>query len=302
LSEQDPPRRHLRLVRPEDSTGAGRETELPPDGAPEAADLRPRFFPPDTFSGLFDLTGRVAMIAGGGGGIGGAMAQAFADFGARIVIADVDLRAAEETAHACARPSAAPPLAVGLDITNYEMVNEVIAEIEGETGSIDILVNSAGINILRPFTEYTPGEWARIIDINLTGVFYVSQAVARGMLNRGYGRIITLGSVSSLLGHPFHAPYAATKGGIAIMTKAMATEWATKGITVNAIGPAYTLTGLVTDYIADPADRARLTATIPMGRLGVPEDLVGAAVFLASEAGRFMTGQTLYVDGGRTAD
>ncbi len=86
------------------------------------------------------------------------------------------------------------------------------------------------------------------------------------------------------------------------MTKAMATEWATKGITVNAIGPAYTLTGLVTDYIADPADRVRLTATIPMGRLGVPEDLVGAAVFLASEAGRFMTGQTLYVDGGRTAD
>jgi NAD(P)-dependent dehydrogenase (short-subunit alcohol dehydrogenase family) len=251
---------------------------------------------------MFDLSGRVALVAGGGGGIGGAIAQAFADFGARVVIADVDLRAAEEIANACARPNIAPPLAVGLDITNYEMVNEVIAEIEGETGSIDILVNSAGINILRPFTEYTPAEWSRIININLTGVFYVSQAVARGMLNRQYGRIITLGSVSSLMGHPFHAPYAATKGGIAIMSKAMATEWATKGITVNAIGPAYTLTGLITDYIADPEDMARITATIPMGRLGVPEDLVGAAVFLASEAGRFMTGQTLYVDGGRTAD
>ena len=302
MSEQDPPRRHLRLVRSEDSAGDEGGSEQNGDESSSLTELRPRFFAPYTFTTLFDLTGRVALIAGGGGGIGGAIAQAFADYGARIVIADVDLRAAEETASACARPSTAQPLAVGLDITNYEMVNEVIAEIEGETGSIDILVNSAGINILRPFTDYTPAEWSRIININLTGVFYVSQAVARGMLSRSYGRIITLGSVSSLLGHPFHAPYAATKGGIAIMSKAMATEWATKGITVNAIGPAYTLTGLITDYIADPEDLARLTGTIPMGRLGVPEDLVGAALFLASEAGRFMTGQTLYVDGGRTAD
>jgi gluconate 5-dehydrogenase len=301
LSDQDPPRRHLRLIRPEDSAAADAAASSGGESL-SVTDLRSRFFAPGLFESLFDLTGRVALVAGGGGGIGGAIAQAFADFGARVVIADVDLRAAEEIANACARPNIAPPLAVGLDITNYEMVNEVIAEIEGETGSIDILVNSAGINILRPFTDYTPAEWSRIININLTGVFYVSQAVARGMLNRQYGRIITLGSVSSLMGHPFHAPYAATKGGIAIMSKAMATEWATKGITVNAIGPAYTLTGLITDYIADPDDMARITATIPMGRLGVPEDLVGAAVFLASEAGRFMTGQTLYVDGGRTAD
>ena len=301
MSEQDPPRRHLRLVRSEDAAGDDPGAEASDDDG-TVSELRPRFFAPYTFSNLFDLSGRVALIAGGGGGIGGAIAQAFADFGARIVIADVDLRAAEETANACARPAAAPPLAVGLDITNYEMVNEVIAEIDGETGSIDILVNSAGINILRPFADYTPAEWARIIDVNLSGVFYVTQAVAHGMLNRRYGRVITLGSVSSLLGHPFHAPYAATKGGIAIMSKAMATEWATSGITVNAIGPAYTLTGLITDYIADPDELARLIATIPMGRLGVVEDLVGAAVYLASEAGRFTTGQTLYVDGGRTAD
>lgn len=301
MTEQDPPRRHLRLIKPDESTGEQPAGEsVSGEQAPQP--LHPRFFAPGYFANFFDLTGRVALIAGGGGGIGGAIAQAFADFGARIVIADVDLRAAEATAQACARPSIPAPFAVGLDITNYEMVNEVVAEIEGETGGIDILVNSVGINILRPFTDYTPAEWRRIIDTNLTGVFYVSQAVARGMLARSYGRIITLGSVSSLLGHPFHAPYAATKGGIAIMTKGMATEWAPKGVTVNAIGPAYTVTSLVTDYIADPADRARITATIPMGRLGLPEDLVGAAIYLASDAGRFTTGQTIYVDGGRTAD
>lgn len=300
MTEQDPPRRHLRLIKPDETASKRPAGEASGEQAPQP--LRPRFFAPGYFANFFDLSGRVALIAGGGGGIGGAIAQAFADFGARIVIADVDLRAAEATAQACARPSIPAPFAVGLDITNHEMVNEVVAEIEGETGSIDILVNSVGINILRPFTDYTPAEWRRIIDTNLTGVFYVSQAVARGMLARGYGRVITLGSVSSLLGHPFHAPYAATKGGIAIMTKGMATEWAPKGVTVNAIGPAYTITNLVTDYIADPADRARITATIPMGRLGLPEDLVGAAVYLASEAGKFTTGQTIYVDGGRTSD
>lgn len=302
MSEQDPPRRHLRLIRPEETPGNDLAADESAGAATSPAQLRPRFFAPGFFSNFFDLTGRVALVVGGGGGIGGAIAQAYADFGARIAIADVDIRAAEETAQACSRLGAPAPLAVGLDITNYEMVNEIVAEIEGETGGIDILVNSAGINILRPFTGYTPAEWSRIISINLTGVFYVSQAVARGMLNRRSGRIITLGSVSSLMGHPYHAPYAATKGGIAIMSKAMATEWAENGVTVNAIGPAYTLTGLVTEHIADPADRARITATIPMGRLGVPEDLVGIAVYLASEAGRFTTGQTIYVDGGRTAD
>ncbi len=169
-------------------------------------------------------------------------------------------------------------------------------------GRIDILINSAGINIRRAVIDYTPAEWHKIIDVNLSGVFFVTQAVARGMLDRGYGRVITLGSVSSLLGHPHHAPYAATKGGIAIMTKAMATEWAPTGVTVNAIGPAYTVTGLITELIEDAATNQAIVDTIPMGRLGRPEDIVGAAVYLASDAASFVTGTTLYVDGGRTAD
>jgi NAD(P)-dependent dehydrogenase (short-subunit alcohol dehydrogenase family) len=250
---------------------------------------------------MFDLAGRVALVSGGGGGLGAAIAAGLADFGARLAIADLDIEAATRAARMCDRPGY-ESLALSLDVTNPVMVQDVVDEVEDLCGRIDILVNAAGMNIRRPATEYTPEEWLRVINTNLSGVFYVTQAVARVMLPRGYGRILSIGSVSSLLGHPYHAPYAATKGGIAIMTKSLATEWAPRGITVNALGPAYTETGLTRDFLKDPERRQRITATIPMGRLGTPEDLVGAAVYLCSDAARFVTGQTLYIDGGRTAD
>ncbi|MEA2586410.1 MAG: gluconate 5-dehydrogenase, partial [Thermomicrobiales bacterium] len=235
------------------------------------------------------------------GGLGGTIAAALADFGARMAIADLDLDAAARLARFCDRPGI-EAVATELDVTDHAMVADAVASIEERCGRIDVLVNAAGINIRKPATEYTPEDWHRIIDTNLTGVFYVVQAVARGMLARGYGRILSIGSVSSLLGHPFHAPYAASKGGLAIMTKSLATEWAPRGVTINAIGPTYTETNLTRGFADDPATRDRLVADIPMGRLGTPEDLVGAAVFLCSDAARFVTGQTLYVDGGRTAD
>jgi gluconate 5-dehydrogenase len=253
------------------------------------------------FERLFDLTGKTALVVGGGGGIGGAIAHALADFGARIAIGDISLDAARTVASNCERQAGAA-ICRQIDITDPKNVNAMVAEIEAELGRIDILVNSAGINIRRDVVDYTPEEWFRIINTNLSGVFFVTQAVAKGMLARGYGRVITLGSVSSLMGHPQHAPYAATKGGIAIMTKAMATEWATRGVTVNAIGPAYTVTGLITELMSDPEKQQGIIDTIPMGRLGTPEDIVGAAVYLASDAASFVTGQTIYVDGGRTAD
>lgn len=290
MSEGDQPRGHLRLVR----SGEPAKPVFPTQTT--------QTFPPGRFANLFDLSGRVAVVVGGGGGIGGAIAHAFADHGARVVVADRYIEAARQIAQACARPGTAGALAVQIDVTNPEIVRQVVAAIEHETQKIDILVNSAGMNIRRPVIDYTPDEWMQIINTNLSGVFYVTQAVARGMLARGYGRILTLGSVSSLLGHPEHAPYAATKGGIAIMTKAMATEWASSGITVNAIGPAYTETGLIKNYVADPAVRESILSTIPMGRLGKPEDMAGAAVYLCSDAASFVTGQTLYIDGGRTAD
>jgi gluconate 5-dehydrogenase len=291
----DDSRRRFRIVRP----------DHPPETEADAAHLRgqdaPGVYFPGTFSRMFDLSGRTALVAGGGGGLGTAIAAGLADFGARLAVADIDIDASTRVAQICDRPGY-ESIAVALDVTNPLMVQDVVNTVEETLGRIDILVNAAGMNIRRPATEYTADEWIRIVNTNLSGVFYVTQAVARGMLARGYGRILTIGSVSSLLGHPYHAPYAATKGGIAIMTKSLATEWAPRGLTVNALGPAYTETGLTKDLLADPERRQRITATIPMGRLGTPDDLVGAAVYLCSDAARFVTGQTLYVDGGRTAD
>jgi NAD(P)-dependent dehydrogenase (short-subunit alcohol dehydrogenase family) len=254
------------------------------------------------FGRLFDLSGKGALVVGGGGGIGGAIAHALADFGARVAIADLSLDAAQSIATSCQRETPGPTYACSIDVTDTDHVNQVVAQVEAELGQIDILINSAGINIRKDVIDYTPEDWFKIINTNLSGVFFVTQAVARGMLKRGYGRVISIGSVSSLMGHPQHAPYAATKGGVAIMTKAMATEWATKGVTVNAIGPAYTVTGLITELMNNPVKYREIVETIPMGRLGKPEDIVGAAVYLASDAAGFVTGQTIYVDGGRTSD
>ncbi|HYP61282.1 MAG TPA: SDR family oxidoreductase, partial [Thermomicrobiales bacterium] len=214
----------------------------------------------------------------------------------------LSLDTAQMVANSCQRDSSGIAVFRAIDVTIPDQVNQVVAEIEAELGKIDILVNSAGTNIRKDVVDYIPEEWFWIINTNLSGVFFVTQAVARGMLSRGYGRVISIGSVSSLMGHPQHAPYAATKGGVAIMTKAMATEWATKGVTINAIGPAYTVTGLITELMNNPVKYREIIETIPMGRLGRPEDIVGAAVYLASDAASFVTGQTIYVDGGRTAD
>jgi NAD(P)-dependent dehydrogenase (short-subunit alcohol dehydrogenase family) len=288
VSRSDSKRGHLQVVRPDQG----------PPAVPTYRALH--------FREMFNLRGKMALVVGGGGGIGGAIAHAFRDSLAHVAIADINLEAAKRVAESCSRPLGDIKFMKvpyrQIDITDPDNVKAVVAEIEAELGRIDILVNSAGINIRRDVIDYTPEEWFKIINTNLSGVFFVTQAVAKGMLARGYGRVINLGSVSSLMGHPQHAPYAATKGGIAIMTKAMATEWATRGVTVNAIGPAYTVTGLITELMNDPEKHQGIIETIPMGRLGTPEDIVGAAVYLASDAASFVTGQTIYVDGGRTAD
>lgn len=294
MSEDDAKRR-LRLLRP------GEAPPSPPAPPPAAQEGMPFPYPPGIFAGMFDLSGKVALIVGGGGGLSRAIACAMADFGAHIAIADLNLDNAETTAAACDRPDR-EAMAAMLDVTDPDMVEDVVGQIEAQTGHIDILLNGAGITIRRPATDFTPEDWMAVINTNLSGVFYVSQAVGRGMLQRGYGRILSIGSVSSLLGHPENAPYAAAKGGIAIMTKSLATEWAPYGVTVNAIGPAYTQTELTRHILADPHVQADLIRGIPMGRFGLPEDLVGASVFLCSDAARFITGQTLYIDGGRTAD
>ncbi|CAN5555858.1 glucose 1-dehydrogenase [soil metagenome] len=295
MSESDPPRR-FRIVRPGEHPSDESQAGSSARSARTTLDSIP-----GEFTNIFNLNGRIALISGGGGALARTIARGLADHGARLVIADVDVEAATETARHCDRPGY-ESVSVMLDVTNPNLAREVVEHIEQTVGRVDILVNAAGINIRRPATEYSPDEWMRIINTNLSGVFFVTQAVGRNMIARGYGRVLNLASVSSLLGHPFHAPYAASKGGIAIMTKSLATEWAPRGVTVNAIGPAYTETPLTREYLADDERRQRVLAAIPMGRLGTPDDLVGAAVYLCSDAARFVTGQTLYIDGGRTAD
>lgn len=294
MSEDDAKRR-LRLVRP------GEEPPAPASPPPAAQTGLPFPYAPGIFANMFDLSGKVALIVGGGGGLSRAIACAMADFGAHIAVADLNLDAAEITAAACDRPER-EAMAAMLDVTDPDMVEDVVGQIEAQTGHIDILLNGAGITIRKPAVDFTPEDWMAVINTNLSGVFYATQAVGRGMLQRGYGRILSIGSVSSLLGHPENAPYAAAKGGIAIMTKSFATEWAPFGVTVNAIGPAYTQTELTKNILADPEVQSKLVSRIPTGRFGLPEDLVGASVFLCSESARFVTGQTLYVDGGFTAD
>lgn len=305
MSDGDEPsngqRPRLRLVRVGDEGG---EAEGRRGGGDEEGDDRPimpELYTAGQFGRLFDLSGQVALLVGAGG-LGTALAAALADHGARLAIADRDLEAAKRLAQASVRPGLPGPMALVLDITQPAQVRAAVKAVEQAAGQIDILVNGAGIQIGRPAVEYTPSEWRRILDVNLSGVFYTTQAVGKGMLERNYGRVVTIASVSSLLGHPNHAAYAASKGGVALLTKVLATEWASSGVTVNAIGPTYIETALNAPELAEPGKREAIVSRIPMGRLGKPEDLVGAVVFLCSESARFVTGQTLYVDGGRTAD
>lgn len=292
MSDDEERRSHLRLIK---------DDETPEDGAPQEEPVEARY-KPGQFAADFDLSGKVALVVGGGGALGGAIVSGLSDFGARLAVADIDLDAAKMTAALATRPNQPPPIAIRLDITRPDHARAAVDAIGQVAGGVDILVNAVGINNCKPALDYQPAEWQRIIEVNLSGAFYLMQAVGAGMVERGHGRIVHIGSVSSLLGHPNHAPYAASKGGSAILIKVLATEWAKHGVTVNQIGPAYTDTAISAPELANPETRAAIEAGIPMGRLGTPEDIVGAAIFLCSDAARFVTGQTLYVDGGRTAD
>ena len=252
------------------------------------------------YRGLYDLSGRKALVIGAGG-LGSAAADALADCGADIAVADYNWDLAEAAAE-LAKERGRDSVALTVDVTDPESAAACVATAVKHFGRLDILVNAAGINIRKPAVELAPEEWARIIDVNLNGVFHVTQAAGRVMLQQRYGKVVTISSVSAMCGHATLSAYSASKGGLTMMTKVLAVEWATSGITVNAVAPTYVETPLTQGYLAQPGRRAALTAQIPMGRLAVPEDIAATIVFLACDASRFVTGQTLYVDGGRTAD
>jgi NAD(P)-dependent dehydrogenase (short-subunit alcohol dehydrogenase family) len=251
------------------------------------------------YRALFDLTDQVSVVTGGGGALGGEIARGLAAFGARLIIADLDGTRAAKVAQEIATGGGQARVAT-VDVTRPAAVRALADDIAGGEGRADILVNAAGILALAPAEEMSPETWGRVLDVNLTGIFLTTQAIGALMLRRGRGKIVNMASVSSVVANPGYAAYAASKGGVAQLTRVLGVEWCRRGVNVNAIGPAIVETELTSAFLADATWRASALAKIPMGRLGTADDLVGAAVFLASSASDFMVGQTIYVDGGRT--
>lgn len=250
-------------------------------------------------SGLFDLTGRRALVTGSSMGIGLALARGLAQHGAAVVL---NARNAErlEAAAGTLRAGGAQVETAAFDVTDKTAVDAAIAGIEAR-GPIDILINNAGMQFRTPLEDFPEDRWDALFATNVKSAFLVGQAVARAMIGRGRGRIVNIASVQSELARPGIAPYTATKGAIRNLTRGMATDWAGHGLQVNAIAPGYFKTPLNQALVDDPAFTAWLEKRTPAGRWGDVDELVGAAVFLSSDAASFVNGHTLFVDGGITA-
>jgi gluconate 5-dehydrogenase len=246
---------------------------------------------------LFDLTGRVALVTGSSQGLGHVIARGLAGAGAtaclngrdenKLARAVGELRASGLDAHGFA-----------FDVTDAEQARAGVARLEAAVGAVDILVNNAGVNLRAPLAEVDRQTWQRVLDTNLTGALLVAQAVVKGMIQRRRGKIINICSLMSELGRKTVGPYAAAKGGLKMLTRAMATEWAQHNIQANAIGPGYFRTQMTRPLAEDPVFDRWLKDRTPAGRWGDPQELIGPAVFLASRASDFVNGQVIYVDGG----
>jgi 2-deoxy-D-gluconate 3-dehydrogenase len=255
-----------------------------------------------SLSGLFDLAGRVAIVTGGNGGIGLGMARGLAAAGARIVVAGRDAAKNAEAVSGLAALGKAEAVAVEFDATDPESCRAMVRQAAERFGRLDILVNNAGTNVRKEPQDYTLDEWRTVLDTNLTGAFVCSQAAYPEMLKAGGGKIVNIGSMTSLFGVPFAAPYAASKGGIVQLTKSLAAAWAKDNIQVNAVLPGWIDTALTRRGRRDvPGLHERVLARTPAGRWGVPDDLAGIAVFLAGPASDFVTGTAIPVDGGYSA-
>ena len=249
---------------------------------------------------MFDLTGSVALITGSGQGIGYALADGLSAAGARVILNGRDagkLDHAAETLRDLGRDVDILPF----DVADHAAARAAVDAYEATTGAIDILVNNAGMQHRGPLEDFAAADFERLIATNVSSVFNVGQACARHMIGRGAGRIINIASVQTALARPGIAPYTASKGAVGNLTKGMATDWAPKGLNVNAIAPGYFDTPLNAALVADEAFSDWLAKRTPAGRWGDLEELKGAAVFLSSGASRFVNGHTLFVDGGVTA-
>ena len=250
---------------------------------------------------LFDLAGRSALVTGSSRGIGRALARGLLAAGARVVVHGRDPDGAAATAAELAEETGGATLVSTFDLTDAAAVDAGVAEVERRWGPPDVLVNNAGIQRRAAFLDFRVEDWDDLVATNLTGAFLVGQRVARGMVARGSGKIVNVGSVQSRLARPGITPYAATKGGIAMLTRGMCADLGPHGIQANALAPGYVATELTAALVADAGFTAWVAGRTPAGRWGEVDDLVGALVFLASRASDFVNGQVLYVDGGMTA-
>lgn len=246
----------------------------------------------------FSLAGRTALVTGAGRGIGRALSLALARAGATVVVSGRDAAALRETADLIAA-SGGRAIAETLDVTDAAGIEATVAALAGRHG-LDILVNNAGVEEVRASTDVDEALWDRIVDTNLKGAFFCARAFARAAAP-GPRSIVNLCSLTSAVGIPTAAPYGSSKAGLVGMTRALAAEWAGRGIRVNGIGPGYFRTAMTDGFYADPAWSEAMLRRIPLGRFGRMEDLMGAVVFLCSPAAAYVTGQVLYVDGGTLA-
>jgi len=251
-------------------------------------------------SNLFDVQGKVALITGSTGALGNTFARGLASHGARVILNGRNNAKLKEKVKELVNEGYSA-FGYVFDVTDSEKVNAAISQIEKEVGPVDILVNNSGINIRAPLEDFKDSDWDMIIGVNLTGAYIVAKAVVQSMIKRKSGKIINIGSVQNELGRPTIAPYAASKGGLKMLTKGMAIDWAKHNIQVNGIGPGYFKTDLTKPLYENPKFDAWLCNRTPSNRWGNPEELVGALLFLASDASSYVNGHMVYVDGGLLA-
>jgi 2-dehydro-3-deoxy-D-gluconate 5-dehydrogenase len=248
------------------------------------------------------VSGKTALVTGAGSGLGRSIALALAEAGADVAVTELasrleNARAVAESIRALGRKA----LVVKLDVTSVKNIQRAVDTVVKGFSRIDILVNNAGINVPKQALDVTEDDWDRVLDVNLKGVFFCAQAVGRTMVRRGSGKIINIASQNGVVGYHDRAAYCSSKAGVVNLTRVLAIEWAQHQINVNAVAPTFVLTPLTEKMFANPAFSSEIHRRIPLGRLGKPEDIVGAVVFLASPAADLITGHTLLVDGGWTA-